>query len=178
MQCLYISHCSSYVDGEAQIHIGLGKMYANIAAHPYNRSLLYMDSGAAFHVTPCKDLLQAYMEHEDPMFPDHFRGQQLRCADGKILAVHGIGNIDTVAIRLEDVLHVPGMVANLVSVKFLIDQLNKQLQGHGEAAVTFLRNHFIVHIFCGVMPMQQNLLVGNGTGAGTDIYLLNELNRI
>lgn len=133
-----------------------------------------MDSGTGCHVTPYKDLLQAYMKHDNPMFPDDLCRRQLVCADGKILAVHGMGNIDTVAIKLENVLYVPGLVANLVSVKLLIDQFNQRLQGRGEAAVTFFGSHFIVHIFGGGM---QNLL-GNGTGVGDDIYLLNALQQL
>lgn len=171
--CACIDCSSSDSDGELHINIRVGKILANITAHPDNRSLFYMDSGAGFHVTPYKDLLQAYMEREDPMFPDHFRRLQLECADGNFVTVHGMGNIDTGAIKLEDVLHVPGLVANLVSVKLLINQLNQQLQGRGEAAVTFFGSHFIVHIYGVGM---QNLL-GDGR-VGNDTYLLNALQRL
>ena len=134
-----------------------------------------MDSGAGFHVTPHRDMLQAYLECENPMLPDFFRQLELVCADGNALPVHGMGNIDTGAVRLEDVLHIPGMVANLVSVRFLIHQIDEQL-GHGHdrqlraAGVFFLGDHFSVF----VVGRAGAVALGGGPRVG-DVYLLHAL---
>jgi len=120
-------------DGELLMELRSAHAYTSPASAPQGRGDVFvMDSGAGFHVTPHRHMLQAYLEREHPMFPDFFRRLELVCADGDALPVYGTGNIDTGAVRLEDVLlHIPGMVANLVSVRFLNHQIDEQLRAAG-----------------------------------------------
>lgn len=164
-------------DGELlTIELRSAHAYPSLASAPHGRGDVFvMDSGAGFHVTPHRHMLQAYLEREHPMFPDFFRQLELVCADGNALPVHGMGNIDTGVVRLEDVLHIPGLVANLVSVSFLNHQIDEQL-GHGHhrqlraAGVLFLGDHFTVFVVGGAGAV----VLGGGTRVG-DVYHLHAL---
>lgn len=123
------------------------------SASEFNRNVYVMDSGASFHMTPDMNLLHSYMRRDDGMFPSHFPAE-IYVGDGVRLPVRGIGNIETGVIRLEDVLHIEGLVTNFVSVSQLTHQLTNQLVDHlGKAArqlhpvgVLFGLNGFAVNV--------------------------------
>jgi len=158
-------------DGELLMELRSAHAYTSLASAPHGRvDVFVMDSGAGFHVTPHRHMLQAYLERAHPMFPDSLP-QELVCADGNALAVHGMGNIDTGAVWLEDVLHVPGMVANLVSVRFLNHQNDVRL-GHQlrAAGVSFSGDHCTVF----VVGSAGTVVLGGGPLVG-DVYHLHAL---
>ncbi|CAO1940342.1 unnamed protein product, partial [Urochloa humidicola] len=146
--------------GEMLIGLRSAHAYPTLASISFGRGAFIMDSGAGFHVTSHRDMLQEYMERDNPMFPEFFRQLMLVCADGNVLPVHGMGNIDTGIIRLEDVLHVPAMVANLVSVRFLTHQLAVGV-------------HFWPHYF-NIRRTADGVVLGGGIRVG-DIYHLHTL---
>ena len=58
-------------DGELLMELRSAHAYTSPASAPQGRGDVFvMDSGAGFHVTPHRHMLQAYLEREHPMFPD------------------------------------------------------------------------------------------------------------
>lgn len=111
-ECIYIYRSGGDGPSKVPVHVGPAFAYSHpVVASEFNRNVYVMDSGASFHMTPDMNLLHSYMRRDDGMFPSHFPAE-IYVGDGVRLPVRGIGNIETGVIRLEDVLHIEGLVTN------------------------------------------------------------------
>lgn len=115
---------------ELPIHVGMA--YYAAAEDPYDRSVFILDSGATHHMVPDGTLLdrdrETNIESTDTRFPAHII-RNVHVANDRLLPVAGIGNITGAnGVTIQNVLHVPGLPANLVSVSQLMTELTSQLE--------------------------------------------------
>lgn len=94
-----------------------------------------LDSGASQHMTPSRDHLLNYKPIE---------GRSVRFGDGQEAAALGVGDVqlimdvhgDSVPVMFKDVLHVPGVVTNLVSVRRSVERGASVLFQDGNCIMT------------------------------------------
>ncbi|XP_020248187.1 uncharacterized protein LOC109825723 [Asparagus officinalis] len=78
-----------------------------------------IDSGASRHVTGTSSEFALYYPSK------HMHPETVQTADGTSQPIRGTGSVHcTLSVTLSSVLHVPSFPVNLLSVSFLIDQLN------------------------------------------------------
>lgn len=118
----------------SELPIRVGTAYYAAAKDPYDSTVFFLDSGTTHHMVPEGALLDrdpaTNINSADPSFPGHII-RHVHVANDRFLPVAGIGNITRAnngRVTIENVLHVPGLPANLVSVSQLMTQLASQLE--------------------------------------------------
>jgi hypothetical protein len=119
-------------------------------------SLWILDSGATDHMTPSSNYFSTY--HPSPS------NKKISTADGTLVTVAGIGDIQiTPSIILKNVLHVPKLSTNLVSIQKLTKDLS--------CSVIFHSNH------CVFQDKNSGRTIGHGR-EGNGLYYLEEPNQL
>nr|KYP74001.1 Retrovirus-related Pol polyprotein from transposon TNT 1-94 [Cajanus cajan] len=95
---------------------------------PVSQGIWILDSGATDHMTPFRMIFKSYIQRN--------REQLITVANGQGVPICGSGNIILESsIVLKDVLHVPQLANNLISVQKLTKDLN--------CSVTFFSTHCV-----------------------------------
>ncbi|KAF8665883.1 hypothetical protein HU200_053966 [Digitaria exilis] len=84
-----------------------------LADHPIFCTKFILDSGATTHATGNRDLFPW-------LFQVQQQGGEIHVANGHVLAVHGIGPVVMENFRVNDVLYIPGLACNVISLSMLI----------------------------------------------------------
>lgn len=120
-----------------------------------NPNIWYMDSCASFHMTPHKELIDNYKNASIP----HIK------TGSSVIEVEGVGNVafslnrngEKVNVTFSNVLYVPKLTANLLSIKYLNKNFEMVSTFTGEKCSVYKGNH----------------LVATGTGVGDHLYSLD-----